>query len=158
MKIIFLDIDGVLNFNGCRNRVDGFYFVNDSKIKLLKKIIDKTDAKIVLSSTWRLGWFECEQGIDSLDTSLFIRLKEKLREYGIEFISKTPISNSGYRGEEIDQWLNDWNGEKISSFIIIDDDNDMKPYMDRLVQTSFKYGLRYKNVLKAIRLLNHSNL
>ena len=59
MKIIFLDIDGVLNsdeyfdkiknlnINGIENDID------ISKIILLKKSLDETGAKIVLTSSWR---------------------------------------------------------------------------------------------------------
>ena len=42
MKIIFLDIDGVLNDNGCKTLTSsGSLFVNDNKIKILKEIIDR---------------------------------------------------------------------------------------------------------------------
>ena len=57
MKIIFLDIDGVLNSIGWVERTKGTAYedkeIDPSKVRLLKQIIDKTDAKIVLSSTWR---------------------------------------------------------------------------------------------------------
>jgi len=45
-------------------------------------------------------------------------------------------------------------GEPVESFVIIDDDSDMKPFMDKLVQTSFNKGLQQKYVDKAIQLLN----
>lgn len=154
IKVIFLDIDGVLNFNGCRSKIGSIYFVNDNKIKLLKEIVDATDSKIVLSSTWRMGWFDRDYNHQSLNAEHFTKLEEKMNEFGIKFMSRTPILSGGYRGEEIDSWLRKWNGENVGSFIIIDDDNDMKPHMDRLVQTSFKYGLKEKNVKKAIELLN----
>lgn len=154
MKVIFLDVDGVLNFNGCRDKIGGIYFVNQNRIDLLKEIIDKTSAKIVLSSTWRIGWFDRDNGMNTVHSNDFSKLEEKLKQNGISFISRTPITNHGYRGKEIEEWIEKWNGEKIENFVIIDDDNDMRPYMDRLVQTSYKYGLRPKNVEKAIKLLN----
>lgn len=154
IKVIFLDIDGVLNFNGCRDKIGGLYFVNDNRIKLLKEIIDATEAKIVLSSTWRIGWYDRDYGLHSPHVEDFNKLEEKLNESGITFISRTPMSPDGYRGKEIKSWLDNWNGDPVESFVIIDDDNDMKPFMDRLVQTSFNKGLQQKNVDKAIRLLN----
>lgn len=153
MKVIFLDIDGVLNFNGCRNKIDGVYFVNDNKIKLLKQIIDRTGAKIVLSSTWRFGWFDCDSGTDSIDAEHFTKLKEKLKEFGIELLSRTPVL-AGYRGSEIKRYIEKWDGEEIEKFIILDDNADMKPYMERLIQTSFKTGLTQKNVERAVKMLN----
>lgn len=47
MKIIFLDIDGVLNYENSKSKVE------EEKVKLLKEIVDKTGAEIVLSSDWR---------------------------------------------------------------------------------------------------------
>ncbi len=135
----------MLNFNGCRDKIGGLYFVNDNRIKLLKEIIDATRAQIVLSSTWRIGWYDRDYGLHSPHVEDFNKLEEKLNESGITFISRTPILPSGYRGEEIKSWLDNWMGEPVESFV--------KPFMDRLVQTSFNKGLQQKNVDKAIQLL-----
>src|SRR5574344_2699208 len=123
MKVIFLDIDGVLNHNGCRNLEMGYYFVEDDLILKLKKIVDDTGAKVVLSSTWREGWNDLRYGINTIEARLFKKLNHKLSNYGITFISKTPILENGYRGEEIDLWLHNWKGEPIDSFVILDDDD-----------------------------------
>ena len=53
MNVIFLDIDGVLNYSESESR-NGLYLGIDSKrIKNLAKIVAATDAKIVLTSTWK---------------------------------------------------------------------------------------------------------
>ena len=79
MKVIFLDIDGVLNYSGCKEKIGGIFFVNDERIKILKEIIDKTNAKIVLSSTWRSGWWDLEAGkTTTIDAHDFIALRDKL--------------------------------------------------------------------------------
>ena len=49
MKIIFLDIDGVLNTNSDRN-------ISDEKLIFLSELVPKTGAEIVLSSSWRNWW------------------------------------------------------------------------------------------------------
>lgn len=140
MKVIFLDVDGVLNHGKQIEKVE------DDKIQLLKQIVDETSAEIVLSSDWRF-WL----GTDDEDILL---LQEKLKGIGAEIMSSTPDSKHGYRGIEIYQWINEWQGETVDKFVILDDRDDMKPYMNRLVQTSFNLGLQEEHVKKTIKLLN----
>ena len=46
MKIIFLDIDGVLNYNGCKTLTSsGSLFVNDNKIKMFKEMQQFADSQ-----------------------------------------------------------------------------------------------------------------
>jgi predicted mannosyl-3-phosphoglycerate phosphatase (HAD superfamily) len=52
MKIIFLDIDGVLN--NYNTLGEGLNWESNA-VKILKRIIKETGAKVVLSSTWRRG-------------------------------------------------------------------------------------------------------
>lgn len=158
MKLIFLDIDGVLNNDSTKEEVAGYTFVDDNKIALLKEIVDQTGAKLVLSSTWRRGWEIKEQiaeptSFDMQDIRLFEALVEKLKQYGMELMSYT--EDFGFRGEEIDKWLSSWQGEPVESFIILDDMGgvEMQPHSLRLVQTGFRDGLLPRHVQKAIRLL-----
>lgn len=139
MKIIFLDVDGVLNFDGSKEKVCV------DKVKLLKKIVDRTGAKIVLSSDWRYWWGKRDEDLSNLI--------QKLKECGMGMLSRTPVTKHCYRGAEIYQWLNEWQGEKISSFVIFDDQDDMKPFMDKLVRTSCKIGLTDDDVERAIKIL-----
>lgn len=50
-KIIFLDIDGVLN--NAKSDISDLFVIETDLLQILKKIVDSTDASIVLSSTWR---------------------------------------------------------------------------------------------------------
>ena len=52
MKIIFLDVDGVLN---SLNDGNSIRLRTDLHLKLLKKIVDATGIKIIQSSSWRIG-------------------------------------------------------------------------------------------------------
>jgi hypothetical protein len=156
MKVIFLDVDGVLNCNATRERIDGIYFVEDSKIEILKEIIESTDAKVVLSSTWRLGWVRMQREPNYHDKH-FEMLRCKLLEHGIELFDCTPISDKGYRGDEIDEWLRCHSD--VESFVILDDDSDMKPHLGRLVRTKWFVGgagggLMRKHIKHAVELLN----
>lgn len=51
MKIIFLDVDGVLNCQNSKSNCYGIMGIDDDKVSRLRKIVECTDAKIVLIST-----------------------------------------------------------------------------------------------------------
>jgi HAD domain in Swiss Army Knife RNA repair proteins len=53
MKVIFLDIDGVLNCKKTPNPRRLPYIVDRRLLSRFKRLIDRTGAKVVLSSTWR---------------------------------------------------------------------------------------------------------
>lgn len=111
MKVIFLDVDGVLNsyeyFKKIENlNIDGIESdIDIEKIKLLKKAIDETGAKVVLSSSWR-------------NTRKEQPLKELLLSHGIYADSTPFIQNE--RGIEIKQWLSD--NQNVEDFVIVDDE------------------------------------
>ena len=157
MKIIFLDIDGVLNNTKTRETFEDYMFVSDEKILLLKEIIDKTDAEIVLSSSWRRGWQAKDNNPRCAhdEVRLFDALELKLTEYGIRLMSYTP--HLWHRGKEIESWLDAWTGEKIESFVILDDmaKEEFEPNSNRLIQTSITVGLTESHVEQAIRMLNN---
>lgn len=156
MKVIFLDIDGVLNNMNTRETFEDFIFVSDDKILLLKQIVDATGAKIVLSSSWRAGWRAKDRNprCASDDVRLFDALVYKLDEYGLALLSYTP--HFWHRGKEIDSWLKTWDGETIESFVILDDMDikEFEPNSDRLIQTDICEGLTEKHVEQAIKLLS----
>lgn len=151
MKVIFLDVDGVLNSRDwlVNNRVRTENSVNPEKVKLLAKIVQKTNAEVVLSSTWRY----------IPEHPMFMYLTDILRQNGIKIHSFTPKLD-GDRPKEIMEWI-DKRQEEVQ-FISIEDDfseDDYRKYgiEDRLVKTSFygEYGgLQKEHVEKSIRLLN----
>ena len=133
----------------------------DKKILLLKQLVDRTGAKIVLSSTWRYGWVYMDaytsenDAFQQREIRHFIALREKLREFGLEIFSRTPVSELDFRGAEIDQWLQEWEGEPIESFVIIDDMDGryLSPHSNRFVQTSLQKGLMQNHVNLAVKIL-----
>ncbi len=162
MKIIFLDVDYVLNYEFSKTRIDGYLFVEDSKIELLKQLIEHTEGKIVLSSTWRFGWVYMDAPVPENDAYRqreirhFIALRDKLQEFGLELLDRTPVSAEDDRGKEIDEWLRKWDGEPIESFVILDDMNGkyLRPHSNRLIRTSARKGLEQKHVDLAVKILN----
>ena len=156
MKILFLDIDGVLNCKYTKESFAGYAFVSDDKIRLLKKIIEATDAQIVLSSSWREGWFYKDHAPHTSNTELdlFEALWDKLLEFDIEMLDYT--AEYGHRGMEIDAWLKGCYNENIESYVILDDmdESELRPHSSHLVQTDFSEGLTEKHVIMAIEMLN----
>lgn len=155
MKIIFLDIDGVLNHSACTERTpQGYYFVCDDRLLLLKEIIDRTGAEVVLSSSWRKGYYDAQSGDITADAKDFFLLRDKLGECGIDIIGYTPMFQTPYRGSEIIDWLdNEGKQYQIESILILDDDKDMEPLGDFLVRTSFVHGLTPEDVEKSVAIL-----
>lgn len=155
MKLIFLDFDGVINtekhiYERHRKRENILETSFDpNAMKYLKEIVDKTEAEIVVTSTWRLGRF--------LKTGRWEEVEDEFRKYDLpDFEGYTPDIDNAIRGDEIQKWL-DTEGRKleVNSFVIIDDDNDMGIYTEtNLVQTDRYYGIRDIDAKKAIEILN----
>ena len=158
MKVIFLDIDGVLNsmdyFEKTKG-MKGYREINPQKVEFLKEIVDKTNAKIVLSSTWRgLAKNENEE-----EHPMYSYLADTLRKHGMEIYQHTPYIGQN-RPKEIKAWIEN-KAEEIESFASLDDDfteEDYKQYgiSDCLVKTSFYEkdgGLRKEHAEKAIEIL-----
>lgn len=155
MKVIFLDVDGVLNcldtfkrnhdewVKTGKRRVD----LDLEKIGLLKEIIDETSSEIVLSSTWRLGFDKNLKPV----TDHAKELVKLFREYNLEIYDMTPRLGTK-RGIEIKKWLSD--NPEVTDFVILDDDSDMEEYNEtNLVQTNFYEGgllEKHKDKIKEI--------
>lgn len=147
IKVIFLDIDGVLNSRRTeRTTKNGFTFVGMRHVKNLKKIITATEAKVVLSSDWRYDRDDPKHNSD------FLELRDELRKYGIEFYGFTPELLSAHRGAEIDAWLTEH--PEVENFVILDDRSDVEPNKDHWVRTVMSRGLDVKETESAIRILN----
>lgn len=145
-KIIFLDIDGVLNCNKTTRRtMSGYTFIGNRQLKNLKRIINATQAKIVLSSDWRYDRDDPRYNGD------YLELKAELMRYGIQFYGFTPEIPSAHRGAEIAQWLAAH--PEVSNFVILDDRTDIEPNKDHWVQTTMSHGLGIAEANEAIKIL-----
>ena len=154
MKVIFLDVDGVLNNidnikKCCKksiNKKETFYSGKnvpfDIKcLKNLAKVVKKTGAKIVLSSTWRI-----------YKSHIYV-LEARLAEYGLRIYDKTDIINM-IKGAEITEWLKQH--RDIENYVVIDDEEyNLSNFIDNkhLVIVNSKYRLTFGDRVKAIEKL-----
>ena len=168
MRVIFLDVDGVMLPIGSKDKN-----IPEDKIILLKELINETNSKVVLSSTWRLNanrkYYEDED---------YINLVKSLKEYGIEIYDHTPakqiktiknklITKSGMtivnyvtdpystRGAEISEWLEN---NETSSFVILDDQDfyyELFSLTDNFIKIKDPYkGLQKEDIENAKNILN----
>lgn len=154
MKVIFCDVDGVLNEDTTPTRTESrFVFIDQDKLLRLKRIVNATGAKIVLSSTWRYDRNDPEYNSD------FLELQAAFHNVGLEFFDYTPVDVIGIRrGMEIKAWLGVHKGE-VDRFVILDDelwDFEERGLLPRLIKTDFAYGgLTDELTQEAIDLLNN---
>ena len=162
MKVIFLDIDGVLNLIPQGHDKYGAIFHNHL-VENLRYLVEQTQAKIVISSTWRMSGLE--------------EMKNMWKDRNLpgEVIGVTPISRflredetfdeRKERGREIQEYI-DNNLATIENYVILDDDTDMMNHQwEYFVQTSnnldhedcvdIGYGLTKKCTEKAIKILKN---
>lgn len=167
-KIIFLDIDGVLNNiqrcqwlheNGARGMGFGSWGDLDKgnitqktvgwdprNVEALWHIINETNADIVISSVWRKM------------TSL-ASIRSFFKPFGDipRIVGKTPTSQmipdgvpSKLRGDEVNFWLSQF--PNITKWVCLDDDGDFHPE-NNLVKIDIEVGLTMEDAERAIEIL-----
>ncbi len=122
MRIIFLDIDGVLNCKETPNPRKFPYIIDSRLLANLNELLRRTGAKVVLSSTWRT---------DPIGVLA-------ARHYGIPFIDLCPDMPDASRCEEMLSWLSAH--QEVGRYVVIDDEDDCLDDLP-LFQTSNKTGL-----------------
>lgn len=142
-RIIFLDIDGVLNnaewvrtlYEENRKKGQLSYFerheneIDPTRVKMISDFAIEMNASIVISSSWRKLHPLYEINDMLIENGLY---------EGVQPIGITPSLNSGYRGEEVQYWLEQ--NPHVTSYVIFDDDGDFYPHQP-LVKTSWEEGL-----------------
>ncbi len=157
IKVVFLDIDGVLNCQDTEETCCDYIGIDDTKVTLLKQIIDATGAIIILISSWKEGWTS-NPNFKITQDELATYLDEKLAKQGLVIQSKTFDGNSN-RGKGIIRFIDKQKeiGINIDKYIILDD--EMFDYLEvdiaeHLIKTSFcRNGLELEHVKRAIEAL-----
>lgn len=151
MKLLFLDMDGVVNSEACYKK--GLFktdFPVDSYMAfLVGKIVLDTDCKVVLSSSWRHSKENVKQIHERMVPIYDITGSEPHDD------TRPPGIENCQRGREIKAWLDKWNSktyeagysgplmnETITAYAILDDENDMLPeQQSNFFKTSWSTGI-----------------
>ena len=155
-KFIFLDIDGVLV---TRKEVarpylpDKNHGFNSECVRMLDWLIDRTEASIVISSSWRTGNFRDMQEIFKFrNFKNWEKIIGETERAKMMVFQNGDVGHSVPRGLEIKRWLAKM---PFCKYVIFDDDSDMlleqKPFF---IQTSFDRGLLSDEAMRAESILN----
>lgn len=130
-KYIFLDIDGVMNcqsdirikrMEGVQDRLD--YHFCEAAWENLADLCKKTGAKIILSSSWRHGFFKDDNGCMTRfnDSDKYsTRLLAYFKAHHIPFIDITTFKDAG-RGQQIMDYIVENLNGLTDEWIVIDDE------------------------------------
>ena len=112
-----------------------FKVVDCVSIALINQIRRK-GVKIVLSSTWRIGH----------------SVEEASKALSIKLFDKTGRCPTGFRGNEIQEWLN--KHPEVTHYVILDDSDDFLPEQKRFhVKVNYRNGVLAHHYEKICRLL-----
>lgn len=167
MKVIFLDIDGVLNPTYYMNALHWMHEHSGGKIKMmdqygqlffdqnvqaLNRVVELSGVKIVLSSTWRMAGLK--------------QMKQMWIDRGLpgDLIDVTPTETTVVkrgmaefydlvsRGMEVECWLQDH--PDVEGYVIIDDCRDFLEHQkERFVQTDPMIGFTEEDADRTIKIL-----
>ena len=136
MKVIFLDIDGVLNKENWM--LEKTAWIDEEKLSMLSSVIKETDAKIVMTSNWREVWNE-PMFYTNEKNGIFLGHK-LFEKYEIPIVGFTEIF--GKREDEIRKYLADH--MYIEKYAVVDD-KDLN--IDNFVRTDKRFGLTKNDII-----------
>lgn len=139
MKVIFLDVDGVLNSAGLLYHY-GFDYLDEDMVSLFCRVVKETGAEVVLSSSWRLN---------GRSRSI---VSEALAVHDVEIVGTTPRLRGEPRYREISEWLSDH--PDVERYAILDDDPEAGGGMGgSFFMTDLEIGLDEATARKVVRHL-----
>lgn len=141
MKVIFLDVDGVLN-DWDTPALSDYHWYRKSCMENLQLLVRNTNAKIVVSSTWKYS------------EKLLNKLAKVLEEYGLKIHDVTPDLDD--KPSEINAYLKAH--PEVENYVVLDDDDYFKIFHEHQVRTLgyLRMGLDKQYRLVAEFILNDS--
>jgi hypothetical protein len=136
MKILFLDIDGVVNCEKTMQRHRGAIGIDPYMAFLVGNMVQELDLKVVLSSSWR-HW---DEGVEEINNQVIPIFDKTGREPYIKEEEEAVPKIYTQRGREIKKWLDAH--PEVEKYAILDDDTDMLPeQLPNFFKTSWKTGV-----------------
>lgn len=151
MKVIFLDIDGVLNR----------YVPNTPQfcpkcVEQINRVLATTEAHVVVSSSWRQLMIDQDSGRADMTIEGFSMMLRTHGIYGLKIIGHIGPDLDDYtRGGLIRKWLKTHRFEAVDRYVVIDDcDEGISAESLPFVKTNPNDGLTLDAANDVIRLLN----
>lgn len=153
MRVIFLDIDGVLNNH--KKMSNGYCGIDSNCVYYFNRILRVIpDAKIVISSAWRYLILKSSMTVKGFG--------ELLLSHGVECYARV-ISHTvsdeeePLRDKQIQLWIDN---NKVNNFVILDDLGESDGFTwklnrSKLVACDGETGITMKDVSKAIEILEN---
>ena len=162
MKVIFLDIDGVLNSNFWNDthqrEISDGTLIDEEKVMLFGQLIRNTNAKVILHSGWKF-WLDSEvkplcreaEHLISMLKKEGIKVDGVTPDYTTEEIRKSK-KFSLVKASEILAWVSQH--DNVEKWIVIDDlDLHNEEIRKHQILTDASIGLTAENICEAERLL-----
>ena len=164
-KVIFLDIDGVLNTERQHDHcveaelayIDNFGYAFDPvSVANLKRIVDETGADIVISSSWKFWGLSTMQKIwasRELPGKIIDVTPNNVSDEMLLSVDLDLMELPAGKGSEIKEWLST-SGSQVTDYAIIDDLPDMLPeQQSHFVQTDPRSGITENDADRIITIL-----
>ena len=146
MNVIFLDFDGVIT------TYDSKWNIDLEKLALIDKIVQQTNAKIVVTSSWKCG---CKD-VDCFRQKLQPKRRAKTKTIFNKFLEQIYdiTEDCEHKSQEVKKYLSK-HKEQIENYVIVDDEDVFADEDDiNFVQTDTYKGVTEKDVTLCIKLLN----
>lgn len=173
MNVIFLDVDGELTYSDYQNSETAN--IDVEKVKLLKMICDATDAKVVISSSWRgtpnhtpqiyykLLSILADNDIEVLGATPFIPVESEgtvKQPFSLEDVEGCRVKHETGRAAEIELWLEH---HDVSNFVILDDEDwawEDYGFEQHWIRPTWYCdgGLKQEHVEEAIAILQNTKI
>ena len=150
MKLIFLDIDGVLNDH--RPYAGGFNRIENHLADRLQRVLESTDARLVISSAWRYMVHQGSMLQSGFRNLLYSHGIDGGRMVGITGLDRS--TESECRGELISEWIAGNVFEPLTYVVVDDLDLGITACGHPFVQTDGKVGMTESDAARLVAILS----
>ena len=143
MKCIFLDFDGVIN---------NWYQFDEVSIEnamVLKKIVDKSGAKIIATTSNKYSLQRTDK-VEYYKSKFYNDYVKCLNELGIQIYDLTPLVDKN-RTLEIKKYIEE---HQIEQYLILDDELIGEELQEHQVFLDLYRGLQEEHIILALNILN----